>query len=843
MPRFFANFVQSAHTDHGVWRLLTLALLGFALPAKAWTGEPVCALEPPPELSLPLSLEAPEPPRMCMPVLRDPNGAQDWSAEAAREAWRAHRALAGSDPQAALLRLPLLEAALPRLADVFALRRGDLLFELGRPTEAEAAYRRAFEASIDSDVLVRARVGRVRALVAMGHRDAPNALTQLLRRYPELPEAPLLELELAQMRERQGKLRDALRTYRRLDVRHPGSAAAARARARLQELRDEGVRVLPLSPAQQVERVERLARRGPLDSARAQLAALLDRPPLSPALRARVYLTAARLARHEGRWEEAEALLRRAQSTGALPSDPEQRARIAERTTELGRTLAARRRESAERQLRQLRAGRPLRRIATGRLLRMGRVAARAALGDTVDAIAQELHRRELPAVLRLRAALELAGAASDETVLALLDGLHELQGSLGVRAAYHRARALQRLGRWAEAELAFLDVLARDDSPTPFYAMWAELQLDEVRASMVGACGPLATCDLGSAGTPPTTDLATEPDERSEYAERLLADAAIVGPRTPAEGLMERLVPTPPTEVDIEGALALLGPIAKEHGEAYPWLGRAEDYLRLGEAELAGRQLYETFLAWREASGRPIRRAGRESVARGANRGRRFLGFALKQERRALDAAARSTLSQIGELLGDYGVATGFGGWDKIRQRPRAYAPLVEAAARRHGLDPNLLFAVMRVESVYQKEIVSYAGAIGLCQIMPRTGQLIAHARGREEFTAADLLDPATNLDFAAWYLRSLIDRFDGRLPLAIASYNGGPHNVRRWMADQPEGMPLDVFLEHIPFDQTHRYVRRVLTHYRAYRAQQGLPMVALSTQLPEPRTDPLGF
>ncbi len=160
-----------------------------------------------------------------------------------------------------------------------------------------------------------------------------------------------------------------------------------------------------------------------------------------------------------------------------------------------------------------------------------------------------------------------------------------------------------------------------------------------------------------------------------------------------------------------------------------------------------------------------------------------------------------------------------------------------------RHGLDPNLLFAIMRVESVYQKDIVSYAGAIGLCQIMPRTGQLIAAARGKDDYTAADLLDPETNLDFAAWYLRSLIERFDGHVPLAIASYNGGPHNVRRWLEDHAREMPLDAFLEHIPFDQTHRYVRRVLTHYRAYRAQQGLPMIALSTTLPAPGIDPVAF
>jgi soluble lytic murein transglycosylase len=87
------------------------------------------------------------------------------------------------------------------------------------------------------------------------------------------------------------------------------------------------------------------------------------------------------------------------------------------------------------------------------------------------------------------------------------------------------------------------------------------------------------------------------------------------------------------------------------------------------------------------------------------------------------------------------------------------------------------------------------------------------------------------------------LIHRFDGRLPLAIAAYNGGPHNVRRWIQEGPVETPVDVLLERIPFTQTHRYVRKVLTHYEAYRQQRELPMPQLSLQLPAQRVDPLAF
>jgi soluble lytic murein transglycosylase len=79
--------------------------------------------------------------------------------------------------------------------------------------------------------------------------------------------------------------------------------------------------------------------------------------------------------------------------------------------------------------------------------------------------------------------------------------------------------------------------------------------------------------------------------------------------------------------------------------------------------------------------------------------------------------------------------------------------------------------------------------------------------------------------------------------VPLAIAAYNGGPHNVRLWMRAYPDDMPLDAFLERIPFKETNNYVRRVLTHYAAYRAQQNLAMLNLADTLPRQRPDVIAF
>jgi soluble lytic murein transglycosylase len=216
----------------------------------------------------------------------------------------------------------------------------------------------------------------------------------------------------------------------------------------------------------------------------------------------------------------------------------------------------------------------------------------------------------------------------------------------------------------------------------------------------------------------------------------------------------------------------------------------------------------------------------------------------ATRRARLALAAADLELLADVSAAAGDEGLAIRFGGWRRVQQRPRAREDAVRCAAARHDLDPNLLLAVMRVESVYNPRIISYAGAIGLMQIMPRTGTFISTRVPTEEpFTVDRLLEPELNIDFAAWYLASLVERFDGRVPLAIAAYNGGPHNVRLWMQDRSARMPMESFLETIPFDQTHRYVRRVLTHYEAYRSQLGLPVAPMATTLPAHRPDPVAF
>ncbi len=130
---------------------------------------------------------------------------------------------------------------------------------------------------------------------------------------------------------------------------------------------------------------------------------------------------------------------------------------------------------------------------------------------------------------------------------------------------------------------------------------------------------------------------------------------------------------------------------------------------------------------------------------------------------------------------------------------------------------DPALVWAIMREESGYRPAVVSTAGARGLLQIMPETGERLAQDAG-VPFAVGDLFVPEVNIRFGALYLGQLGSRFPGRASAAIGSYNAGPEAVSRWLEERP-ALSDDEFVESIPYSQTRRYVKRVLRSRHVYR------------------------
>ncbi len=122
------------------------------------------------------------------------------------------------------------------------------------------------------------------------------------------------------------------------------------------------------------------------------------------------------------------------------------------------------------------------------------------------------------------------------------------------------------------------------------------------------------------------------------------------------------------------------------------------------------------------------------------------------------------------------------------------AFLPEIEAAAARHGVDPRLVAVVVLVESGGNPKARSPLGASGLMQVMPKTAERIAEARGLPAPDQAALFDPATSLDLGTWFLARQLERFgagkseDEAVFLAATAYNAGPGLLRRHLAGEAE-------------------------------------------------------
>lgn len=136
----------------------------------------------------------------------------------------------------------------------------------------------------------------------------------------------------------------------------------------------------------------------------------------------------------------------------------------------------------------------------------------------------------------------------------------------------------------------------------------------------------------------------------------------------------------------------------------------------------------------------------------------------------------------------------------------PQAFSYIVHHAATVQGVEPYFLFGLMRQESLFDPDIVSHAGAIGLGQIMPTTAVDIAERMGT---IFDDLTEPETNAQMSAWYLNNLTKSFESPA-LAMLAYNAGMGRVRSWLAEYDE-LPMPLFFEVVPFDETRRYLRHV--------------------------------
>ncbi|MBR1639866.1 MAG: lytic transglycosylase domain-containing protein [Treponema sp.] len=144
----------------------------------------------------------------------------------------------------------------------------------------------------------------------------------------------------------------------------------------------------------------------------------------------------------------------------------------------------------------------------------------------------------------------------------------------------------------------------------------------------------------------------------------------------------------------------------------------------------------------------------------------------------------------------------------------PHNYSKYIDDFSARYDIPQAIIYAMVRTESFFDHDIQSSAGAIGLTQLMEFTGGDIARKLKVQNY---DLTDPETNLQFGTYYLAELIRRCDGSMLQGFFSYNAGITRVRRWVQSsmiefgKKENMPIDLFLETVPYAETREYGRKL--------------------------------
>jgi soluble lytic murein transglycosylase len=161
-----------------------------------------------------------------------------------------------------------------------------------------------------------------------------------------------------------------------------------------------------------------------------------------------------------------------------------------------------------------------------------------------------------------------------------------------------------------------------------------------------------------------------------------------------------------------------------------------------------------------------------------------------------------------------------------KVRELPRGFWTLlyplpywheVTTQAEANNLDPYLVLSIMRQESAFDRFAVSSAAAKGLMQLLPATARRVARQLRMQRFTAQMLFDPQANITLGTRYFATQLQRYRGNRILALAAYNAGPHRVDRWQQRWLH-LPMDEFVEQIPFAETRWYVKLVLRNLMIY-------------------------
>jgi soluble lytic murein transglycosylase len=154
----------------------------------------------------------------------------------------------------------------------------------------------------------------------------------------------------------------------------------------------------------------------------------------------------------------------------------------------------------------------------------------------------------------------------------------------------------------------------------------------------------------------------------------------------------------------------------------------------------------------------------------------------------------------------------------------PKAYWSDLRKYSVLNGLDPYLVASLIRQESEFNTLALSRANAVGLMQLLPKTGKNVAKQVKLKGYSAPQLFTPAVNLQLGTRYFKDMVDKYDGQFEYALAAYNAGTDRVGEWLGQGHYRDPQE-FVESIPFTETREYVQAILRNANVYRQLYGTP------------------
>ncbi len=154
----------------------------------------------------------------------------------------------------------------------------------------------------------------------------------------------------------------------------------------------------------------------------------------------------------------------------------------------------------------------------------------------------------------------------------------------------------------------------------------------------------------------------------------------------------------------------------------------------------------------------------------------------------------------------------------------PRPYWADLKRFSLANGLDPYLIASLIRQESEFNPLAVSRANAVGLMQLLPKTGKVVAHEVELKRYNPTQLFTPTVNLQLGTRYFRGMVDKFGGSFEHALAAYNAGSDRVEEWMGQGPYRDSPE-FVESIPFTETREYVQAIMRNAAVYKQLYGAP------------------